>query len=118
MTSPNYPYLLAGQYFFAFFLLFGTVKILGGIQGYLNARSVASLVAGAISGVILLLGAALWHLDYRWGGPILLLLVSLALLGRFTPSLLRGKLNPALYIVPLSLVGTVLCALVLFAGKI
>ena len=118
MPSANYPYSLAGQYFFAFFLLFGTVTILGGIQGYLNARSVASLVAGAVAGVVLLAGAALWYADVRHGGPILLLLVSLALLGRFTPSLLRGKLNPALYIVPLSLVGTILCALVLFAGRV
>ena len=103
-----YPYALAAEYFFAFFLLFGTVTILGGIQGYLNARSVASLVAGAISGVVLLLGAFLWHAGYARGGPILLLVISFALLGRFTPSLLRGKLNPAVYIVPLSLVGTIL----------
>ena len=118
MSSANYPYLLAGQSFFAFFLLFGTVTILGGIQGYLNARSVASLVAGTVSGIILLAGAALWHADFRQGGPILLILVSLALLGRFAPSLLRGKFNPALYIVPLSLVGVILCALILFAGKL
>ena len=118
MAPTNYPYLLAGQYFFAFFMLFGTVTILGGIQGYLNARSVASLVAGAVAGIALLIGAFLWHADFLRGGPILLLLVSLALLGRFTPSLLRGKLNPAVYIVPLSLVGTILSALILFAGRV
>ena len=114
----NVPYTLAGQYLFAFFALFGTVTILGGIQGYLNARSVASLVAGAVSGVLLLAGAFLWHGGSVKGGPILLFIVSLALLGRFAPSLLRGKLNPALYIVPLSLVGVVLAGLVLFGGKI
>lgn len=113
----SYPYTLAASYFFAFFLLFGTVTILGGLQGYLNARSVASLVAGAVSGVVLLLGAFLWHAGFARSGPIFLLLVSLALLGRFTPSLLRGKLNPALYIVPLSLVGTMLAAIVLSAAK-
>ena len=118
MPSSNAPYLLSGQFFFAFFVLFGTVTILGGIQGYLNARSVASLVAGAVAGILLLFGASLLHLGYLRGGPILLFLVSLALLGRFTPSLLRGKLNPALYIVPLSLVGSILCALALFAGKL
>lgn len=113
----NPPDTLAGSYLFAFFALFGTVTILGGIQGYLNARSVASLVAGAISGVLLLAGAFLWHAGYLKGGPILLFVISLALLGRFTPSLLRGKLNPAVYIVPLSLVGTILAALVLFTAR-
>ena len=111
------PYPLAAEYFFAFFLLFGTVTILGGIEGYLNARSVASLVAGAISGVLLLLGAFLWHAGNAKGGPILLLLISLALLGRFLPSPLRGKLNPAVYIVPLSLVGTILSAIILLGTK-
>ena len=113
----NAPYTLAGQYLFAFFALFGTITILGGIQGYLNARSVASLVAGGIAGVILLVGAFLWNAGYVKGGPVLLFLISLALLGRFTPSLMRGKLNPAVYIVPLSLVGVILSGLVLFAGK-
>ena len=37
------------------------------------------------------------------------LLVSLALLvGRFVPSLLRGKLNPAVYVVPLAIIGAIL----------
>lgn len=111
------PYSLAGQYLFAFFVLFGTVTVLGGIQGYLNARSVASLVAGAVSGLLLLAGAFYWHAVHGRGGPILLFVVSLALLGRFTPSLLRKKWNPSLYVVPLSLVGTILSALVAFAGK-
>ena len=114
----NDPYSLAGQYLFAFFVLFGTVTILGGIQGYLNARSVASLVAGGVAGVLLLAGAFYWRTAHGRGGPILLFLVSLALLGRFTPSLLRKKWNPSLYVAPLSLVGVILSALVLFAGKL
>lgn len=113
----SYSHSLTAQYFFAFFLLFGTVTILGGIQGYLNARSVPSLVAGAISGIFLLLGAFLWHANQAKPGVFLLLLISLALLGRFTPSLLRGKLNPAVYIVPLSLVSTILAVIILLVAE-
>ena len=43
------------------------------------------------------------------------LLLSLALLGRFLPSLVRGKYNPAAYIVPLAMVGAVL-GIVLLTG--
>ena len=44
------------------------------------------------------------------------LLVSLALLGRFLPSLFRGKLNPAAYVVPLSIVGVVFALMLLFSA--
>ena len=49
-------------------------------------------------------------------GAVLDLLVSLALLGRFAPSLFRGKFNPAAYVVPLSIIGAIFALLLLFSA--
>ena len=91
-----------------FFIFFGVVAFIGGMAGFVKAQSVASLVAGGVSGVLLILGAVLlphssWHI-----GAALDLIVSLGLLGRFGPALLRRKFNPAAYLVPLALIGVVL----------
>lgn len=102
-------------FFFAYFLFFGALTLLGGVMGYVKAKSTASLIAGGVSGLLLIGGALLFRYGYLQGGVILLLLVSLALLGRFLPSLLRGKLNPAAYVAPLSAVGAGLAGWLLYA---
>jgi uncharacterized membrane protein (UPF0136 family) len=70
--------------------LYGIVSLVGGIIGYVRADSRASLVAGGIAGVLLLLCAA--GVFYR---PVLSLsgaiIISIALLGRFVPSLVRHR---------------------------
>ncbi len=95
-----------------YFLIFGVVMVLGGVIGYVKARSVPSLVAGGISGLILIVSALCiprgW---YTW--MIVDFVVSLLLAGRFAPSLLRRKYNPAAYVVPLAVVGAILAAYVL-----
>jgi uncharacterized membrane protein (UPF0136 family) len=90
-----------------YFLFAGLVMISGGVVGYTKAKSVASLVAGGVSGLLLLLSAFLLvgHLE---AGLVIALLVCLALAGRFTPALVRGKMMPAVYVAPLSLGGVVL----------
>lgn len=89
-----------------FYLVFAFVMAFGGVMGYVKAKSVPSLVAGLGSAVLLVVGALLLLQLGTWmAGAVLALLISLALLGRFLPSLLRGKLNPAAYVVPLSLIG-------------
>ena len=97
-----------------YFILFGVVTLIGGVLGYVNARSFPSLVAGGLSGLILILGALMIPVNWKIG-VLLDLLLSLALLGRFLPSLLRGKYNPAVYIVPLAIIGAVL-GIVLLTG--
>src|SRR5438094_10454904 len=72
--------------------LYGLVSIVGGITGYVRADSWASLVAGGIAGVLLLLCAA--GVFYR---PALSLsaaiIISIALLGRFLPNVVRHRDN-------------------------
>jgi uncharacterized membrane protein (UPF0136 family) len=67
---------------------FGIVSIGGGILGYVRAESVASLIAGGIAGLLLLLCAAgvVYLPVVGLAGAIV---ISVALLGRFVPSLYR-----------------------------
>ena len=95
-----------------YFLIFGVIMVIGGIMGYVKARSVPSLVAGGISGIIFILSAlAIPRGWYTW--MVVDLILSLLLAGRFLPSLLQRKYNPAAYVVPLAIIGVILAAVVL-----
>ena len=104
----QHPLFLIARFYFIFFAL---VSFGGGSYGFIKTQSVASLVAGGISGVLLYGGTLLLHHNWQLGIAIDLL-VSLALLGRFLPALLRRQMNPASYIVPLAVGGIVLATLV------
>ena len=62
-------------------LVFALLVVIGGIQGML-AGSAASLIAGVISGALLLYSRWLWG-EKNLAGLIVGLVVSIALLGRF-----------------------------------
>jgi uncharacterized membrane protein (UPF0136 family) len=69
-----------------YFIVFGLLTIAGGIMGYVKAGSNASLIAGSLSGLLLLLAAFLLPNH----APICLALggiVSLLLIGYFCPVL-------------------------------
>lgn len=100
-----------------YFIVFGLLTIFGGVMGYLKARSIPSLVAGGIAGALLIVGALLIPRLSAWvTGASLELIVCLLLAGRFTLSLLRGKLNPAIYVAPLAIIGAILAAVLLFGA--
>ena len=42
-----------------YFIIFGLLTIVGGVMGYAKAGSTASLIAGSISGILLLIAAFL-----------------------------------------------------------
>ncbi len=90
-----------------YFIVFGLLTIAGGVMGYLKAGSTASLVAGSISGLLLLLAAFLLPSH----APIGLALggvVSLLLIGYFLPAFFRtGKMMPAGMMSLLSVLGMV-----------
>ena len=71
-----------------FYFIFGILTIAGGIMGYVKSGSVASVVAGSISGALLLVAGYLLK-DKTTAGLILGLVVSLALEARFLPAFVR-----------------------------
>lgn len=101
----------AAQYYL---VAFGLVTVLGGVMGFVKAKSLASLIAGGVSGGLLLVAGFLVS-THLGAGALLALVVSFALLGRFTPALARGKRMPAIYMVPLSAVGAVVAIMLLMA---
>jgi uncharacterized membrane protein (UPF0136 family) len=90
-----------------YFIVFGLLTIAGGIMGYVKAGSTASLIAGSISGLLLLLAAFLLPshvlIGLALGG-----IVSLLLIGYFLPAFFRtGKMMPAGMMSLLSVLGMV-----------
>jgi len=78
-----------------FYFLYGALTIAGGVIGYLKAGSMASIIAGGISGALILVAAFLLRSNVTVGlvvGGV----ISLALLGRFGPAFLStSKWMPA-----------------------
>jgi uncharacterized membrane protein (UPF0136 family) len=91
-----------------YFIIFGLLTIAGGVMGYVKAGSTASIIAGSISGVLLLLAAFL--LPQQFAVALILAgLVSLALAGRFVPAFFKtGKIMPAGMMAVLSVIGIVM----------
>ena len=91
-----------------YFVIFGLLTIAGGVMGYVKAGSTASLIAGSISGALILLAAFLLP-GNAVAGLALGGLVSLLLIGYFLPAFLRtGKVMPAGMMSILSILGVVI----------
>src|SRR5207245_10718761 len=90
-----------------YFLIFGALTILGGGIGYVKAGSVPSIIAGAITGVLLLVAGALLP-EHRAAGLAAAFIVSLLLAAQFVPKFIRtGKVMPAGLMSILSVIGIV-----------
>ena len=91
-----------------YFLIFGALTILGGVIGYVKAGSVPSIIAGAITGVLLLVAGALLP-EHRAAGLAAAFIVSLLLAAQFVPKFIRtGKVTPAGLMSILSVIGIVI----------
>jgi uncharacterized membrane protein (UPF0136 family) len=78
-----------------YFFVFGALTIIGGIIGYVKAGSVPSIIAGAITGLLLIIAAAILP-EHRAAGLATAFTVSLILAAQFVPKLIRtGKVMPA-----------------------
>jgi uncharacterized membrane protein (UPF0136 family) len=89
--------------------LFGALTIAGGVVGYVKAKSKASLIAGGISGLLLLVAAYLMNSGHFLAGQILALVLSVLLAGRFVPAFLKTrKPMPAGLMSVLSVIGIIL----------
>lgn len=90
-----------------YFVVFAILTIAGGIVGYVKAGSVISVIAGSISGILLLLAAWLMP-EHRAAGLIIALVVSVLLAGQFAPKFFKThKVMPAGLMSLLSLIGIV-----------
>ncbi len=90
-----------------YFIIFGILTIAGGIVGYVKAGSMASIVAGSISGLLLLLAAWLMP-EHQAAGLVVALLVSLLLAAQFIPKFFRTfKVMPAGLMAVLSALGII-----------
>jgi uncharacterized membrane protein (UPF0136 family) len=90
-----------------YFLIFGALTIVGGVVGYVKAGSLPSIIAGAITGVLLLVAGWITP-NHRTAGLVIALAVSVLLAVQFVPKLLRtGKMMPAGLMSVLSVIGIV-----------
>jgi uncharacterized membrane protein (UPF0136 family) len=98
-----------------YYYLFGAFTILGGVMGYLKANSVASLVAGGVSGALLIFAGVLVSTKVQ-PALILGLIISLALAGRFIPAFFsKGGFMPSGLMSALSVIGAILTIITLIA---
>lgn len=96
-----------------YFIVFGLLTIVGGVMGYVKAGSTASIVAGSIAGILLLVAAFLLPGNLA-AGLILAAVVSVALAGRFVPAFIKtGHLMPAGLMSILSVIGLIMAIVAL-----
>jgi uncharacterized membrane protein (UPF0136 family) len=96
-----------------FYYLFGIIAIAGGAFGYARAKSKASLIAGGVSGALMIVAGLLYP---RVPGFILALVVSILLLAHFGRSYAaKKKPMPAIPMIALSGICIILTAIAWFA---
>ena len=90
-----------------YFFVFGALTIAGGVVGYVKAGSVASIIAGSITGVLLLVAAFLLP-EHRAIGLATAFIISLLLAAQFAPKFIRtGRVMPAGMMSILSVIGLI-----------
>ena len=99
-----------------YFFVFGVLTIAGGVAGYVKAGSVASIIAGSITGVLLLVAAFLLP-EHRAIGLATAFIISLLLAAQFAPKFIRtGRVMPAGMMSILSVIG-VIAAIIAWVKK-
>ena len=90
-----------------YFIVFGVLTVVGGVVGYVKAGSVASIIAGSITGVLLLVAAFLLP-EHRAVGLATAFIISLLLAAQFVPKFIgTGRVMPAGMMSILSVIGLI-----------
>jgi uncharacterized membrane protein (UPF0136 family) len=90
-----------------YFIVFGVLTVAGGIVGYVKAGSVASIIAGSITGVLLLVAAFLLP-EHRAIGLATAFIISVLLAAQFVPKFIQtGRVMPAGMMSILSVIGAI-----------
>lgn len=91
-----------------YFIVFGLLTIVGGVIGYVKAGSTASIIAGSVSGIALIVAAYLLPGNLVLGLAIAGI-VSILLAGRFIPAFMKtGQVMPAALMSVLSVIGVIM----------
>ena len=99
-----------------YFFIFGALTIIGGVIGYVKAGSLPSIIAGGITGVLLVVAGFILP-EHRAAGLVTGFVVSLLLAAQFVPKFIRtGKVMPAGLMSILSVIG-IIVALVAWLKK-
>ena len=93
-----------------FYLVFGLLTVLGGLMGFLKAKSLASLIAGGVCGGLLIAASFILPRHFNLGLGIGMV-VSVLLVGQFLPKLLHKEFKP--HVVVSSVLGLISLALTL-----
>jgi uncharacterized membrane protein (UPF0136 family) len=94
-----------------YFIIFGALTIIGGIIGYVKAGSLPSIIAGSITGVLLLIAGFLLP-QHRAPSLVTAFIISLLLAAQFVPKFIRtGKAMPAGMMSILSVIGIVVAVI-------
>ena len=94
-----------------YFIIFGVLTIAGGIIGYVKAGSLPSIIAGSITGVLLLIAGSLLS-EHRAISLATAFIISLLLAAQFVPKFIRtGKAMPAGVMAILSVIGIIVALL-------
>jgi uncharacterized membrane protein (UPF0136 family) len=97
-----------------YFIIFGALTIIGGIIGYVKAGSLPSIIAGSITGILLVIAASILP-QHRVAALSTALIVSLLLAGQFVPKFFRtGKIMPAGMMSILSVIGLIVALVAWF----
>src|ERR1700730_5902841 len=99
-----------------YIIVFGVLTVAGGVVGYVKAGSVASIIAGSITGVLLLVAAFLLP-EHRAIGLATAFIISLLLAAQCAPKFIRtGRVMPAGMMSILSVIG-IIVAIVAWVKK-
>ena len=106
-----------------FYIIFGALTLLGGIVGYVKAKSLPSLLVGILAGLVLIAAGILLFIGQADSpnnvkvGLILGLLTTAGLAGQFIPKVMINRAKPHVIVMAiLSAVGMVL-TLIAFNAK-